>query len=611
MRGKKQHRLRVREGLLSGPTVIRVWGHGEVVDVIESLFERDRSFGSALGPYRQLVESALRNLTKIEANRRIWAKDGTLWQQSPRAVAEIEDRLGWLDLPFTMRAQVASLRALASEVLAEGMRHVLLLGMGGSSLAAEVMRLILGRAAGYPELTVLDSTDPAQIRRAAAVAPLSQTLVIVASKSGLTAEVASLYAYFKARLSTDVGQGWQRHVLAITDPGTKLAALATEEGFRTVFLNPPDVGGRYSALSFFGLVPAALVGVDLERLLERAMDMAKECGVAVPVMDHPAFALGAAMGELARWPYPGRDKLTLLTSAELAPFGAWAEQLIAESSGKEGRGILPVEGECLKDPKRYGSDRFFVYLRLDTSHNVDLDALAVALVKLGHPLIVLRLRDIYDLGAEFFRWEFATAVACQCLGVNPFDQPDVESAKVQAREGLARYEETRSLPEELPALQEGVLTFFGPPPLTSDAGEYFRSFLSQVKEGDYVALMAYVERNEAYHALLQRVRCALSEKLGVATTVGFGPRFLHSTGQLHKGGRNTGFFLQLTQDEPDDLAIPGHSYTFGILKRAQALGDLRALRAAGRRVLRIHLGADVECGLREFAALVERALQGL
>jgi len=580
-------------------------------DIIEPLFRSPSSFYCALGPYQRLLDCALKALGEAQAIQRIWARDGTLWRQAPEEVAEITNRLGWLDLPFTMRAQLATLRALSAEVLAEGFSHVILLGMGGSSLAAEVIRLILGCSAGYPDLTVLDSTDPAQIRHTAAIAPLSRTLFIVASKSGLTAEVASLYAYFRAALLAEVGESWKRHVLAVTDPGTRLAALAQEEGFRALFFNPPDVGGRYSALSLFGLLPAALIGVDLERLLERAANMAAACNTPASGADNPGLILGAVMGELAHHPYPGRDKLTLLTSAELAPFGAWVEQLIAESTGKEGQGILPVEGECLREPKQYGADRFFVYLRLDTADNRGNDALLAHLVELGHPLVVLRLRDVYDLGAEFFRWEFATAVACQRLGINPFDQPDVESAKVQARNGLAQYEATKTLVEEPSVLRDGVLTFYGPVPSTSDASEYLCSFLGQVKEGEYIALMAYIERSETHRALLQKVRCALGEKLGVATTVGFGPRFLHSTGQLHKGGRNMGLFLQLTQDEPDDLAIPGRSYTFGILKRAQALGDLQALRAAGRRVLRIHLGADVELGLREFAALVERALQKL
>jgi glucose-6-phosphate isomerase len=578
-------------------------------NIIESLLQHDAPFSFDLGPYQKLFESALEALEEAQATRRIWARDGTLWQQSPQAVAEIENRLGWLDLPFAMRDQVSWLQALTAGVLGDDITHVILLGMGGSSLAAEVMRLILGRTAGYPELTILDSTDPAQIRHAAEVAPLSRTLFIVASKSGLTAEVAGLFAYFKAALLAEVGESWKKHMLAVTDPGTKLATLAQDEGFRALFLNPPDIGGRYSALSFFGLLPAALVGVDLNRLLGRAADMAGACGVSAPAADNPGLVLGTAMGELARQPYPGRDKLTILASPELAPFGAWAEQLVAESTGKEGLGILPVEGELLKEPGQYGSDRFFIYLRLDAADNIMNDAQVAALIELGHPLVVLRLRDVYDLGAELFRWEFATAVACQRLGVNPFDQPDVESAKVQARNGLAHYEETRTLAEEPPVLHRGALALYGPASTASDADEYLGTFLSQAKQGDYVALMAYIERNEAHRAILQQVRCALSEKLGAAVTVGFGPRFLHSTGQLHKGGRNAGLFLQLTQDEPDDLAIPGRPYTFGVLKRAQALGDLQALRAAGRRVLRVNLGVDAELGLCEFSTAIGRAMQ--
>ena len=578
--------------------------------IIESLTQGDSSFRLNLVTYQRSLESSLEALEEVRASRRIWARDGTLWQESPKAVAGIEERLGWLDLPFSMRDQMSRLQHLVAGVIADGIEHVILLGMGGSSLAAEVMYLILGHAPGYPKLTILDSTDPAQIRHAAEPAPLSRTLFIVASKSGMTAEVASLLAYFRAALLAKVGENWKKHFLAITDPGTSLAILAREEGFRAVLLNPPDVGGRYSALSLFGLLPAAMVGVDLDRLLERAQDMAGACGVSVPAMANPGLVLGAVMGALAHQPQPGRDKLTMLVTPKLAPFGAWVEQLVAESTGKEGSGILPVEGECLSGVEAYGPDRLFVYVRLDSGDNATTDALVNALGDQGHPVVILRLRDVYDLGAEFFRWEFATAIAAQRLGVNPFDQPDVESAKAQARDSLVAYEETLALPEEPVAIRKGVLTAYGPVPVTDGLESYLRPFLTQAQRGDYVALLAYIERNRAHGDVLQQIRCVLGEWLGVAVTVGFGPRFLHSTGQLHKGGRNVGLFLQLTRNEADDLDIPGRPYTFGILKRAQAFGDLQALRAAGRRVLHVNLGADVELGLHELAALIESMTQG-
>ena len=578
-----------------------------VVDALRSL---DSPAWYNLGPAQQLVESALHSLEEAEAVKRIWARDGSLWTESPHVAAAIKDRLGWLDLPRSMPLDTLRLMALAAEIQAAGFERIILLGMGGSSLAPEVTYQTLGAAPDYPQLVVLDSTDPSQIRAATQGASLSHTLFLVASKSGTTAETMSLFAHFRAALAEEVGnERWPRNFVAITDPGTPLEELARREGFRAVYANPADVGGRYSALSLFGLVPGALVGVDLDKLLGRAKDMAWACRATSSGKDNPGLLLGAIMGALASQPSPPRDKLTFISSTELAPFGAWVEQLIAESTGKQGRGILPVIGEPLDQVAHYGSDRLFAYLRLNDADNENTDSFAARLAALGHPLVVLRLGDLYDLGAEFFRWEFATAVAGQILGVNPFDQPDVDSAKSQARQALAHYEETQSLPQEPAVLEEGELSVFGPSYDVSNVTDFMRTFLGQAEPGNYVALMAYVERNRPYAQILQKMRDMLQQRLILATTAGFGPRFLHSTGQLHKGGPNTGLFLQITQDESDDLPIPGHSYSFGILKLAQALGDLEALRAAGRRVVRIHIGSNVEKGLLTLAGAIEKSVQ--
>ena len=564
----------------------------------------------SLGAYESDVESGLRELDQVRAARRIWARDGTFWKQDASAVAEIENRLGWLDLPREMLVDVLRLKALAAEVRAAGIFRIVLVGMGGSSLAPEVMRAVLGVAPGHPGLAVLDTTDPAQIRRAETGGSAARTLFVVSSKWGTTAETMNLYQYFKARVLEEVGEGeWAEHFVAITDPGTPLEKAARAEGFRAVYLNPPDVGGRYSALSLFGLVPAALIGVDLDRLLHRAKDMAWACRATAPAEENPGMVLGTVMGKLACHPSQPRDKLTLVASPQLTPLGPWVEQLVAESTGKEGRGILPVLEDSLGKLARYGPDRLLAYLRLDGADNDETDVRVARLAMEGHPIIVLRVADLYDLGGEFFRWEMATAIAGKILGVNPFDQPDVESAKVQALGALAHYEETHALPKEPAVLDDGELQVYGREYEADSVSEYLKLFLDQAKPGDYVALMAYVDRDAANETLLQAMRRVLERESGLAVTTGFGPRFLHSTGQLHKGGPNNGLFLQITHEEERDLAIPDRAYSFGVLKRAQALGDLQALRTAGRRVVRIHVGSSAEIGLQRLVRAVRSAVR--
>ncbi len=589
---------------------------------LDPLAQMEEAAWFSLGALQQHVDAGLAAMREAEAGRRIWARDGSLWSSNPAEVSAIENRLGWLELPTAMRVDVPRLEALFVEVEAAGIERAVLLGMGGSSLAAETMSRVLGISPHHLPLAVLDSTDPSQVRRVAEEGPLDRALFIVSSKSGATAEVDALYRYFSGRLADETAstqrpasgdhtpggerpRDWRRQFIAITDPGTPLEKLARAEGFRAVYLNPQEIGGRFSALSLFGLVPAALIGADLERLLDRARDMAWACRSTMPPEENPGLRLGIVMGECARH---GRDKLTLLTSPGLAAFGPWAEQLIAESTGKRGVGILPVEGEPLLDPSAYRDDRLFVYLRLTSGDNGALDDHCAALVAAGHPVVALRLESVYDLGAEFYRWEFATAVAGQRLGINPFDQPNVDAAKDRAREALQHYVEERSLPEEEPIWQKGDLRLYGPGLDAASVPAYLGAFLRQAGEHDYVALMAYIDRTDPYDALLQSLRRTIAGRTRLATTVGFGPRFLHSTGQLHKGGPDTGLFVQITNTDAEDVTVPGAGYTFGILKRAQALGDLLALRDAGRRVVRVHLQGDVAEGLAALGEAMGTAL---
>ncbi|MHB8991576.1 MAG: glucose-6-phosphate isomerase [Chloroflexota bacterium] len=546
----------------------------------------------SLGRWQDAVDRSLRDLAGRDAVIRLWDRDPTLWKDDPTHQAEISQRLGWLTVAGAMRSQLPELEVFRQEVVRDGIEQVILCGMGGSSLCPELLRLTFGSAPGFPRLWVLDSTDPEMVSRVAQQADPARTLHLISSKSGGTIEVDSLYRFFFDRAEAQMGDDAGSAFAAVTDPGTSLERLGAERRFRRVFLNPPDIGGRYSALSLFGLVPAALIGLDLNLLLDDAERMAQACSRSTPTDRNPGLWLGAALGEMAG---VGRDKLTLLSSPRLGSFGLWVEQLIAESTGKEGRGIVPLAGEPLAPPESYGEDRFFVYTRLEGDDNAALDQLVARLETLGHPVVTFLLDGEYDLSGEFFRWEFATALAGALLKIDPFDQPNVQESKDNTKRLLDLYRERGSLPVEEPDLVQGDLELRG-----TEAGTVagaLAAFLDQAREGDYLALMAYLDMAEPMDRALEGLRRRLLERTRLATTLGYGPRFLHSTGQIHKGGPDSGLFLQITADKQARVPIPGQPYDFGTLQAAQALGDRQALRQHGRRVLAIHLGGDVLEGL--------------
>jgi glucose-6-phosphate isomerase len=534
---------------------------------------------------------------------RIWNRDPDLWKPADAAhAAVIGNRLGWLDVPLAMRGRVAELTALATEVQQAGFGDAVLLGMGGSSLCPEVLRTSFGSAAGYPVLHVLDTTDPEAIVNLERHLDIQRTLFLVASKSGTTLETSSHLAHFwEAVTASGVAEPGQSFI-AITDPGTPLAQLATERRFRRLFENPGDIGGRYSALSLFGLVPAAVMGLDVGLLLDRAIAMRAACGPTTPPERNWGLTLGSALS-LAH--AAGHDKVTILTPPQITGFSLWAEQLIAESTGKEGKGYIPIGEEPVGKPGVYGDDRLFVLLRLgDEPSQVDMpdEALATA----GFPVVTLELRDAYDLGAEFLRWEFATAVAAVPLQIDPFDEPNVKESKDNTGTVLAAYEKSGSLPEEAPAASSDGAAVYGGGPAAS-VEQALLAHLGEARPGDYVAIMAYVDPNSTNEGGLEEFRTAIRDRYRVATTMGFGPRFLHSTGQLHKGGPNTGIFIQVTTDDTVDASIPGQPFTFSVLKRAQAAGDLQSLRDHGRRVIRLHLAGNLDSRLEHLARSLHRA----
>ncbi|MFN2211449.1 MAG: bifunctional transaldolase/phosoglucose isomerase [Anaerolineales bacterium] len=545
-----------------------------------------------LGKYRPVYTKRLKNLERSNFVDRLWTKDTSLWKDDPKAEQVIQNSLGWLHVAEEMEDNLPDLFEFKDEVESAGYKHVVLLGMGGSSLAPMVLADIVKSSREGLAFDVLDTSVPESILKLEQILTFSETLFIVASKSGTTAETLALANYFYSRLTGQFGNKVGDHFIAITDPGSPLVDFATEKNFRRTFLNFQDIGGRYSALSYFGLVPALLMGIDISTLLERALRMENACASCVPSDENPGVMLGAALGELA---LQGRDKVTILAPRSLAKFGLWVEQLIAESTGKEGRGLLPVVAESIAQPEFYGNDRLFVVLRwrnqADSSErNVQY------LLNSGFPVITILLDDAMDLGQEFFRWEIAVATAGSILRINAFDQPNVQESKTNTNQILEMIRQGQEPPYETPTLVDGSIEVYSKGSV-DDLGEALEEFLAQGITGDFISLMAYITENQETQEYLQELRLHFRELTHLATTVGFGPRFLHSTGQYHKGGPNNGLFLQLTADQQHDLNIPGQPFTFGKFLEAQALGDFQALRRHGRCVMRIHLGKEVEWGL--------------
>jgi transaldolase / glucose-6-phosphate isomerase len=562
-----------------------------------------------------LASAVKANIADWQSGRkmqRLWQRDPTLWTGDDEA-----KWLGWLDIAEYQIAHPIELRGLAKEVWSAGFKDVLLLGMGGSSLCPEVLRKTFGQIAGYPNLHVLDSTDPAQVKAFENKIDIARSLFIVSSKSGSTLEPNIFKQYFFERTTQTVGAAKAgSHFIAITDPGSHMQKLAEADHFRLMYFGRPSIGGRYSALSNFGMVPAAVMGVDTKKFLDRAQEMVRACGPSASVEENPGAMLGIILGTAAT---TGRDKVTIITSQDIFDLGAWLEQLLAESTGKVGKGIIPVDREELAAPEVYGNDRVFAYVHTEHATDVAVEGKISALETAGHPVVKISMADTYDLGAEFFRWEIATAVAGSIIGINAFNQPDVEASKIVTRDLTSEYEKTGSLPAEKPVLEDDGIKLFtdekNATELARDAagdkslGGYLKAHLGRIRTGDYFAVLGYVQMNAEHEKALQSIRLAVRDKKHVATCLGFGPRFLHSTGQAYKGGPNSGVFLQVTCDDAVDLPVPGQKYTFGIVKAAQARGDFQVLAQRGRRALRVHLPSDVAAGLAKVNAAIQKALQ--
>ena len=559
-----------------------------------------------LGKYQKAVQEQVSHLEEMHFSARLWQKDSSLWKRDPKDQDAIHNALGWLHVSEKMEENLRELDAFKEEIRKAGFRHVLHMGMGGSSLTPLVFeRTFTSKSNGLP-LTVLDSTDPATILNIERLLPIADTLFIVASKSGTTAEPLAFDDYFYQKVKQIKGERAGENFCVITDPGTPLVKRAQERAYRKTFLNFSDIGGRYSALSHFGLVPAALMGMDVSELLERALRMSHACAACVPIQQNPGLTLGAALGELAR--NHNRNKVTFLVPEAILSLGMWLEQLLAESTGKEGTGLLPVAGEHLGAPNIYGEDRVFIYIRMKDTVDDVLERGVSALREAGEPVITIYLDDLLDLAQEFFRWEIATATAGAILGINAFDQPNVQESKDNTNRLLAVVRNQGKLPEENPSLIKDPLKLYFKEKAAT-VSNTLKQFLDQAGPGDYLALMAYISENRANDELLQEIRVMLQNDLHIPTTLGYGPRFLHSTGQFHKGGPNTGLFLQLTADDMEDVPIPGTSYTFGVFKRAQAQGDLEALRKHERRAGRIHLGTNTNEGLMVLKEDLRSALE--
>ena len=529
--------------------------------------ETDRSFPPEL---QSLVVAAHARLTESRAVERMWACDHRLWKQDP---TDIANRLGWLTIVEYMKDRAEDLLTFAASAKKRGIRDVVLLGMGGSSLGPEVLRATFGSSNGFPRLWVLDSTVPGWIQQVTQAIDPARSLFILASKSGGTIEVMSLFAHFWELIHKTPGHQGGEQFIAVTDPGTGLEKLAAEHGFWRIFTNPPDIGGRYSVLSYFGLVPAALMGIDVARLLTRAITMAQACRTQSPLERNPGADLGATMASLAQ---AGRNKITLISSPQITAFGLWAEQLLAESTGKEGTGLIPVANEPIVSPTAYGTDRLFVYLRLKGDQNRQLDRQIAGLARQGHPILTFTLQDRYDLAGEFFRWEVATALAGHLLGIHPFDQPNVQESKDNTARVLETVQSTGRLPKQA----------------TATAAQAAAQLKRQCRPGAYVAILAYTTPSSKMEQAIRSLRRTLVSHHHVTTTAGYGPRYLHSTGQLHKGGPKSGLFLQLVDQMIPDLRIPGKSFTFRTLAQAQAAGDIQALQAHDQQAIVLPLGKN-------------------
>jgi transaldolase/glucose-6-phosphate isomerase len=540
--------------------------------------------------------------------RRLWHKDKSVWTG--------DDENKWLGWLFSAGdADVADYEDFAQRVKGQNFSDAVVLGMGGSSLGPEVLAETFPKKSGFPQLHVLDSTDPAQVRAMENNIDIKKALFIVSSKSGGTTEPNAMKDYFFDRVSKAIGADKAGHrFIAVTDPGSSLEKVAARQGFARTFHGEPTIGGRYSVLSPFGLVPAAAAGIDVRSLIDHTLSMVRSCGADVPPHENPGVQLGLAMGVAG---LEGRDKVTILSSKKIADFGAWAEQLIAESTGKEGKGLIPIDGEPLGDVSIYGNDRFFIDIRTDGEDDAAHDAKLAALEQAGHPIVRIVMKSIDHLGQEFFRFEMATAVAGSILGINPFNQPDVESAKIKTRELTASFEKTGKLPPEQPAMSTSEADLYTDETnvealkkLGADGslGSWLKAHLGRVHAHDYVALLAYIERDAGHIDTLQNMRLKVRDRDRVATCAEFGPRFLHSTGQAYKGGPDSGVFLQITADEPKDLPVPGQKASFGVIKAAQARGDFDVLTERGRRALRVHLKGDLASGLKMLDAAITEAL---
>jgi glucose-6-phosphate isomerase len=553
------------------------------------------------------VKRTLADWDEGKKMERLWARDASLWTNQDEA-----KWLGWLDIIDKARPVSPELQAFLAEIAGERFDHALLLGMGGSSLCPEVMERTFGPVKGKPQLLVLDSTDPVQVQSFRKRIDPARTLFIVSSKSGSTLEPNIFFQYFWAETVKVIAQDTAgRHFVAITDPGSKMEQVAKEHRFRAIFPGRPSIGGRYSALSNFGMVPAGVLGVDLPRFLGSTLTMVDACAGTVPASKNPGAILGAVLGTLGR---AGRNKVTLVTSPGIGDAGAWLEQLLAESTGKQGKGLIPVDRETLGTPDRYGQDRLFAYLRLESAPDAAQDRTVDALAKAGQPVVRISVTEPYALGQEFFRWEIATAVAGSVLGINPFDQPDVEASKIETRKLTEAYEKTGSLPDERPFVEDGPVALFADPANTvalqgsKTLSSVLKQHLGRLGAGDYLGLLAYVPMTQENEDVLQSARIAVRDGKKVATCLGFGPRFLHSTGQAYKGGPNSGVFLQVTCDDPVQLPVPGQKYTFGVVKAAQARGDFEVLAARKRRALRVHLRGPLDAALRKLREAIDQAV---